>query len=109
MIIRFRDERVRKLCEQRRQLVRKFGDPAARKLQTRLAELDSASNVTELPAGRPHELRGDQRGQYAVTIHRGLRLVLEPTLQPPPENEHGGIDWRAVDDITIVFIGDYHD
>lgn len=109
LIIRFRDEKLRKLCEQRRAMVRKHGDLAARKLRARLEDLASATCVTELPAGRPHELRGDRAGQYAVALHGGLRLVFEPSVQPPPASEHGGIDWNAVDHVTIVAIEDYHD
>lgn len=90
-------------------MVRAHGEPAARKLRARLEDLASAADVTELPAGRPHPLRGDRAGQYAVTVHRGLRLVFEPTVKPPPESDHGGIDWKAVDDVTVVAIEDYHD
>lgn len=109
MIIRFREERLRRLCEEQRQAVRELDKQVADKLRARLADLAAAGNVTELPAGRPHELHGDRKGQYAVVLHRGIRLVFEPTEYPPPESSHGGVDWRAVDDITIVFIGDYHD
>lgn len=109
MITRFRDERFRRVCEERRRAVRELGKHVADKLRARLADLDAVGNVTELPAGRPHELHGDRKGQYAVVLHRGIRLVFEPTQQPPPDSAHGGIEWRAVDDITIVFIGDYHD
>lgn len=109
MIIRFREERLRRLCEEERRAVRELGKQVADKLRARLADLAAAGDVTELPAGRPHELRGDRKGQYAVTLNKGIRLVFEPTQQPSPESAHGGIDWRAVDDITIVFIGDYHD
>lgn len=89
--------------------MRKLGPEAARKLRARLADLEAAGSVTELIAGRPHELRGDRKGQYAVVIQGGMRLVFEPTRQPPPEHPHGGVNWTLVDDITIVFIGDYHD
>jgi len=90
-------------------MVRKHGAPAARRLRARLEDLASARNVMELPAGRPHELHGNHAGRYAVTLGGGLRLVFAPTTNPPPESVHGGIDWAAVDDITIVYIGDYHD
>lgn len=109
MIIHFREEQLRRLCEERRRAVRELGKQVADRLRARLADLEDAENVTELPAGRPHELHGDRKGQYAVVLYRGIRLVFEPTEYPPPESAHGGIEWRAVDDITIVFIGDYHD
>ena len=109
MIVRFRDERLRRLCEQQRLMVRQLGDASARKLRTRLADLESVANVTELVAGRPHPLKGDRAGQFALELHGGHRLVFEPSHQPPPERAAGGIDWQSVDDVTIVQVGDYHD
>lgn len=109
MEIRFRDERIRVLCEQRRRMERKLGAIAARKLRARLSDLEDASCVAELLAGRPHPLRGDRAGQFALELHGGVRLVFEPLYQPPPERTGGGIDWSAVDAVRIVYIGDYHD
>ena len=88
---------------------RELGKAGARKLRARLDDLGAAGNVTELIAGRPHPLRGDRHGRFALDLDGGRRLVFEPTAQPPPDHPHGGIDWRSVDDVTIVFIGDYHD
>jgi len=90
-------------------MVRQLGDASARKLRTRLADLEGAANVTELVAGKPHPLKGDRAGQLALELHGGHRLVFEPSRQPPPERAAGGIDWQSVDDVTIVHVGDYHD
>ena len=109
LVVRFRDERLRKLCERKRLMVRKLGDASARKLRARLEDLHSVANVGELVTGRPHPLKGDRSGQFALELHGGHRLVFEPTRRPPPESPGGGIDWHAVDDVTIVHVGDYHD
>ena len=90
-------------------MVRKLGQASARKLRARLEDLMSVEVVTELVAGNPHPLTGDRAGQFSIALHGGHRLVFAPTRQPPPERDHGGIDWDAVDDVTIMFIGDYHD
>lgn len=109
MDVQFRDESLRKLCEQKRLMVRKLGDASARKLRARLEDLHSVSNVSELVVGRPHPMKGDRSGQFALELHGGYRLVFEPTRQPPPAGSGGGIDWNAVDEVTIVHVGDYHD
>jgi len=90
-------------------MVQELGKASARKLRARLDDLVSAANVRELVAGRPHPLKGDRAGQFSLSLAGGRRLVFEPSQQPPPEWDDGGIDWVAVDDVTILYIGDYHD
>ena len=109
MEINILDDDIRALCAQQRLAVRKLGAPCARKLRSRLADLLAAAHVRELVAGRPHPLTGDRLGQFAVDLHGGVRLVLEPAHNPVPSLADGGIDWEQVTQITIVYIGDYHD
>jgi len=69
----------------------------------------AAINARELIAGRPHPLKGDRLGQFALDLHRGVRLVFEPANDPVPQYLDGGIDWSQVTSARVVFIGDYHD
>lgn len=109
MEITFGDEKVRELCEKRAVAVRKLGDLCARKLRTRLSELEAACTVADLSFGRPHALRGDREGEYAVDLHGGYRLTFSPGNSPRPLREDGSVDWPSVTIICIEFIGDYHD
>lgn len=109
MEINIPDDDLRALCEQQRLAVRKLGEPCARKLRSRLADIVAAAHVRELVAGRPHPLTGDRQGQFALDLHGGVRLAFEPDHEPVPDFPDGGIDWVQVTRITIVFIGDYHD
>lgn len=109
MEINIPDDDLRALCEQQRLAVRELGKPCARKLRSRLADIDAAAHVRELVAGRPHPLVGDRFGQFALDLHGGVRLVFEPDHNPVPAFSDGGIDWAQVTRITIIFIGDYHD
>jgi proteic killer suppression protein len=109
MDIDFKDKKLRELCEQRGLAERKLGAPCARKLLSRLGDLQAARCVTELPAGRPHPLRGDRAGQFALDLEGGRRLVFEPDHNPVPAKDDGGIDWGRVTRVRIVFVGDYHD
>jgi proteic killer suppression protein len=109
MEITFSDEDLQALCLHSRIAVKQLGQPCARKLQSRLADLDAASCVAELIAGRPHPLKGARRGEFAVDLYRGFRLVFAPNHNPLPEREGGGIDWSRVTCVRITFIGDYHD
>ncbi|MDP2181630.1 MAG: hypothetical protein Q8K99_03580 [Actinomycetota bacterium] len=37
-----------------------------------------------------------------------LRLILRPTIDPPPVRDDGGLDWGAVTEVTILEVTDYH-
>ncbi|MFQ4145340.1 killer suppression protein HigA [Chlorogloeopsis sp. ULAP02] len=109
MEITFADSKLQNLCEQEKLAQRKLGAKCAKKLTTRLADLAAVSCVTELVAGRPHPLKGDRAGEFAVDLEGGKRLVFKPDNDPIPLTEDGSIDWSKVTAVCIVFIGDYHD
>lgn len=109
MDIDFINDKLRVICEQQKIATKMLGKPCARKLRTRLADISAAVHVKELVAGRPHPLRHDRLGQYALYLHGGVRLVFEPANNPIPHFDDGGVDWMKVTQVQIIFIGDYHD
>ena len=109
MEIDFLDAKLRKLCENSREAEKKLGSNSARKLRSRLSDLEAAVHVRELNAGHPHPLERDRVGQFALDLADGKRLVFKPAHDPQPEDANGNIDWSQVTKIIIVYIGDYHD
>lgn len=109
MKIHFKDKKIRELCEKKAVAEKKLGTDCARKLRARLDDLDAATRVTDLTAGRPHPLKGDRAGQFAVDLAGGWRLVFIPDHDPCPRQKDGSIDWSAVTIICIDYIGDYHE
>lgn len=109
MEIRFRNKKLREVCEQRKVAVKQLGPLSANKLQIRLAALEAAGCVSDLVAGRPHELTGQRAGQFALDLSGGWRLVFSPDHDPRPQRQDGGIDWQRVTIVCIEYIGDYHD
>lgn len=109
MDISFLNSGLKKLCEDQKHASRKLGSASAKKLRTRLRILKVAVKLGEIPIGRPHSLKGNRSGQFAVDLAGGCRLVFEPFDDPMPLNEDGSVEWREVSSIRIVFIGDYHD
>jgi toxin HigB-1 len=110
MEITFGDGKLQKLCEQQSLAQKKLGQTCARKLRSRLSDLTAArSERRELVSGRPHPLKGDRAGEFAVDLEGGKRLVFKPDNTPTPINEDGSIDWSKVTRVCIIFIGDYHD
>lgn len=109
MEIRFKEKRVRELCEKQSAAEKKLGSACARKLRTRLSDLEGAKRVSDLVAGNPHPLKGDRLGQFALDLAGGVRLVFAPDHDPCPTRPDGGIDWSQVTVARIEYIGNYHD
>ena len=108
MEITYANRELKKLCNKSNYAIRKLGDEGARKLQSRLSDIESAHDVTELIAGSPHPLKGDREGDFSLRLHRAHRLVFRPEHDPIPRLEDRGIDWQNVTAVQIVEIGDYH-
>jgi proteic killer suppression protein len=100
---------LEKLCLTERQQKKELGAVGAKKLRSRLADIEAAATVRDLVAGRPHPLEGDRDGQFAVNLDGGRRLVFEPDHDPIPYEADGSVAWEKVTAVRIVWIGDYHD
>ena len=109
MEITFGDNKLQKLCEQQAVAQKQLGKVGARKLRARLGDLAAAGSVRDLVAGRPHPLKGDRAGEFALDLEGAKRLVFKSANDPVPFRKDGSIDWAKVTHVCIVFIGDYHD
>lgn len=109
MDIEFKNPGLKKICEDHRLATRKHGEACAKKLRTRIADIQAAASVLELVAGNPHPLSGDRHMQYSLKLDKGVRLVIEPAVRPYPVRDDGGIDWQQIKKVTIVSIENYHD
>lgn len=110
MEVFFETEKLAKQLGQDRSRVKAFGAQGAERIDLRLQQLAAARFLDDMKAlpGRCHELTGDRRGHLAVDVHQPYRLIVRPTDNPPPTKADGGLDWTAVDSITITEITDYH-
>jgi proteic killer suppression protein len=111
MRVEFIDAKLKKLCEEPAARQRAFQKAAAEKLALRLDDLQAAANmeaVRRLP-GCWEELTGDRKGQFSCRLDKKLRLVIRPTRQPAPTKPDGGLDWAAVDAVTVLEVVNYHD
>ena len=80
MQVRFKDKKLRELCEKQAVAEKKLGAASARKLKVRLVALEAATCVTDLVAGNPHPLKGDRLGQFALDLAGGWFLPPLTTL-----------------------------
>jgi len=108
MQITFAGKTIQRLCEEEKHQLKQLGATRAKRLKNRLSELRAVQNVSQLKLGRPHALKGDRAGQYSVDLDGPMRLLFEPTDQPPPTLAAGGIDWQQVTSVRLLEIGDTH-
>lgn len=111
MKIDFLDPKFRAACHDTRLANKFMGAESARKLKTRLDDLDAANNMEVMRSlpGHWEELKRDRVGQFSCRLGGGKRLIVKPQKQPPPTKADGGLDWRAIDSIYILEVVDYHD
>ncbi len=110
MEITFSSEKLKRQCESTGERKKSFGAPAAKTLKTRLDDLDAATcmdDMRHLP-GRWEELTGDRKGHFSCRLDKALRLILRPMRQPPPTRPEGGMDWAAIDKVTVTEVVNYH-
>ena len=111
MQVRYKTTKLRKLLLSKSELTREYGPRVASLLEARVAVLESAPNLAQVPTRPPerrHQLTQNRDEQYAVDIYRQLRLVFAPDHQQMPRNADGGIATDAVTAIVIIDVIDYH-
>lgn len=90
------------------------GNPRrARLVRDRLDELADAETLSVmrfLPQAYCHELAADRKGQLAVKLDRGYRMIFEVANDPIPLKTDGGLDWNRVTAVRVLKLAeDYHD
>ena len=104
MDIDFKSNKLRKLVNDGKALVRQYGAEQAQTIMLRMSVLQGAMTLAEVPAQPPerrHKLHGDMNECWAVCLRGGLRIVLRP--------QGDETDPQKITAVTIVGIGDYHE
>ncbi|MBI5787951.1 MAG: killer suppression protein [Candidatus Schekmanbacteria bacterium] len=115
MDILFNSDKDRELANSQQKLEKKYqGNPNRIKLiRSRLDLLRDISNlamIRNFPQANCHELKGNRKGQFAVKLDKGYRLIFESANNPIPQKSDGGLDWNKITAIKILSLAeDYHD
>ena len=83
----------------------------ARAIMTRMAVLEAAANLAEVPVDKPercHQLTENRDEQFAVDLVHPERLVFEVDHDPIPRVADGGISRQDVTAVMIIEVVDYH-
>lgn len=109
--IQFSTRKLERVINNKRDLIRKYGDRMARTIMVRMAVLKGADHLGLVPVDKPdrrHQLTGPLKDHFAVDLVHPFRLVFRPDHQPIPRKNDGGIDLEAVTAIEIAKVIDYH-
>lgn len=107
MDISCRNKKLKKLLESKNALIKKYGKVRAKKIATRmqnLQDLDCLEDVPCQPPCRRHQLVKDRDEEFTVDIEKQWRIVFQPYHEPIPRKSDGGIDLKQVTHILILDI-----
>jgi len=111
MDISFKKKKMKKVFEDEKALRKDYGDRMARAIMTRMAVLEAAANLAEVPVDKPercHQLTENRDEQFAVDLVHPERLVFEVDHDPIPRVADGGISRQDVTAVMIIEVVDYH-
>ena len=112
MLISFKNQKLMKKCSEIKRAIRAYGEVGGKLLVKRMNELSAATclnDLVNLPQARCHELKGRSKGMFSVDLEYPYRLVFEPTDNPIPKKQDGGLDWKNIKSIKILGVEDTHD
>lgn len=78
MQVKYKTEKLRKICTDASIARRWYGESMAEKIQQRIDELlavDSVEQMLQFKIGRCHKLYGNRKDQYALDLIHPYRLV----------------------------------
>ena len=111
MEIFFKDRKMGEVFNHEKELYKSYGKGMGATIKRRIAVIAAApalSDVSHRPPERRHELKGKRKGEFAVDLDRGYRLVFRPEHSPLPRKDDGGLDLTSITAITILGVEDYH-
>jgi plasmid maintenance system killer protein len=103
--------KIRRVCEDEKEAIRKLGPENAKLLKRRLEDLAAAitlEDMRNIQQAHCHELKGVRARQLAVNLKHPFRLIFEVADDPVPTLNDGDLDWKSVLSIRILEITDYH-
>ena len=111
MEIAFRNNKLKKCCNERDAGIKAWGTQIANKVFQRLMELRAAENLSEissLPPPRCHSIDDIRKGCWAVDLVHPQRLLFKINQDSVPKLQDGSVDLKNVTSIKIWEVEDYH-
>ena len=110
MNITFANNKLEKIVNDDRKLLKEYGQIMTKKIKQRLMELANSETlqVVKIMPCNYHELTGNRKGQWACDLVQPYRLIFEPHEKPIPTDASGRYLWFEIKGVEIIEIVDYH-
>ncbi len=110
MDILFASKKLERLCHDDALATRTWGRLGARKLRARLDDLYALVNLAQAPSLPGHfQALDGQVGTFALQLHAGHRLVIQPAAAPLPSSRTGEpLNLSAVTAVRVMRIDPGH-
>lgn len=111
MELSFRNNKLAKLLNSEREILRTYGADNGRRIMLRLSNIHDAATLEELskvPQTRVHELKADRNEQISVDAKHPYRLILVCNHDETPRKDDGGLDWARITKLQLIEITDTH-
>jgi hypothetical protein len=102
MILAFRTERLRSICEDEDLAIEEIGAAPATALRQRLADLRAAWTINDLPVGRP-QVSGEHSELLTFELDGDVRMVWTVNSpHKPSRTVHGAVDRAPTGRIQLL-------
>ena len=114
MDVEFKSKKIRKIFENEKKLLVKYGSRRTEFIKRRMYELLAAScleDLRNLPGVRLHQhtrSKGQKKAVFSVDLDHPYRLLFESAKDPEPTLPGGGVDWESVTEICIIGVENPH-
>jgi toxin HigB-1 len=102
--IAFQSRKLRTLCESEAEAAEQYGAPTATQLQHRLADLQAALSVEDLPLGVPEAIVGTSASEMTMQLADKMALVFVPNHVRRRLTDTGDPDWHRIHRIKVIRI-----
>ena len=102
IILSFETRWLREVCRSEVYARRHLGEPAARILLRRIADIRAAPCILELPIGSPTVLGSTPPGKVQVDVTNDLFLVFSSAHKNTPFDANGAVEWGSVFRIKLL-------
>lgn len=102
--ISYADKKIRNICDSEAVALRRLPPNVVKALMHRLTDLNSASNIMDVPLGNPREISGDPPGEYRLDLVDGYFLMFCAVDLNLPINDKNKVDWTKVGRLKLLRI-----
>lgn len=105
LVLAFQTRSIRDVCESTTKATYMYGDAVASNLRHRLADLQAATSILDLPESIIKML--DDSTHLMIDLGEGNRILMASNHLNNPLLDSGEIDWHKVTRIKVLRIENY--